>query len=59
MFTMFLISSAAMAIGIIGSFVIWRLDARRADEIEQMPARVGPTALTVDAAKPLTAIRPS
>lgn len=33
MFTMIFISSAALLVGIVGSIVIWRMDARRAEEI--------------------------
>lgn len=49
MTTMILISSLAMAAGIIGSLVIWRFDARRADEIEQTPVPAVPVALAVEA----------
>lgn len=34
MTTMILISTVAMLVGIVGSFIIWRADAVRADEIE-------------------------
>ena len=34
MYTMIFISSVALLVGIVGSFVIWRMDARRAKEIE-------------------------
>ncbi|MEO5662075.1 MAG: hypothetical protein ABIR39_02220 [Nocardioides sp.] len=43
MTTMILISSVAMLVGIVGSFVIWRMDASRADEIDHSPAPVRPT----------------
>lgn len=40
MTTMIFISSVAMLVGIVGSFVIWRMDALRADEIEhETPVR--------------------
>ncbi len=35
MFTMILISSAAIFVGIAGCIIIWGLDAMRADEIER------------------------
>lgn len=58
MTTMILISSVAMLTGIIGSFVIWRFDAHRADEIEQTVVPIRPAAaLAVDAGtapKPIT-----
>ncbi|HXH78963.1 hypothetical protein [Nocardioides sp.] len=44
MITMILISSAAMLTGIVGSFVIWRFDAHRADEIEQTVVPIRPAA---------------
>lgn len=49
--TMIFISSVAMLVGIVGSFFIWRLDASRADEIEQAPAPVNPTPRPLDAGK--------
>ena len=40
MTTMIFISSVAMLVGIVGSFVIWRMDASRAEEIEhEVPVR--------------------
>ena len=39
MTTMIFISSVAMLVGIVGSFVIWRMDASRAEEIEHETAR--------------------
>ena len=35
MFTMILISSVAIFVGIVGCIIIWGLDAMRADEIER------------------------
>ena len=50
--TMILISVVAIIVAIVGSFVIWRLDVARADEIEQPsaprssgPAIEGPAAV--------------
>lgn len=34
MFVMILISSTAVLVGIVGSIVIWGMDAHRAEEIE-------------------------
>lgn len=46
MITFFLISSVAMLVGIVGSIVIWRFDALRAEEIAHTPALVvAPAAL--------------
>ncbi|MCW2833611.1 MAG: hypothetical protein JWN68_1564 [Nocardioides sp.] len=59
MVTMILISTAAMLTGIVGSFVIWRFDAHRADEIEQTPMSVVPATLAVTASNaPATPIIP-
>ena len=33
--TVILISTVAIIVAIVGCFVIWRLDAARADEVEQ------------------------
>lgn len=49
MVTMILISSVAMLVGIVGSFVIWRMDASRAEEIDHSSAPVGPTPRTTGA----------
>lgn len=38
MVTMVFISSVALLVGIIGSVVIWRFDAQRAEEIAHTPA---------------------
>ena len=38
-----LISTAAIIVAIVGCFVIWRLDASRADEIEHQTAPAAPT----------------
>ena len=46
MITMILISSVAMLVGIVGSFVIWRFDALRAEEIEHARVPVDPAALS-------------
>lgn len=37
MFTMIFISSVALFVGVLGSALIWRFDALRADEIEHPP----------------------
>ena len=58
MITMIFISSVAMLTGIVGSFVIWRFDAHRADEIKRTPVRVGPAALAVDASTVPRSISP-
>ena len=54
--TMILISVVAIIVAIVGSFVIWRLDVARADEIAQ-PARAADRAplRAVDAARPAVA----
>jgi ABC-type Mn2+/Zn2+ transport system permease subunit len=51
MTTMILISSVAMLVGIVGSFLIWRFDALRADEIEHAVVPVAPAALPRGAAE--------
>ncbi|GGD26941.1 hypothetical protein [Nocardioides daphniae] len=38
MVTMVFISSVALLVGIVGSIVIWRFDAQRAEEIAHTPA---------------------
>ncbi|WP_167288853.1 hypothetical protein [Nocardioides seonyuensis] len=47
MFTMILISSVAVFVALLGSALIWGLDALRADEIERatLPAVDPPAAL--------------
>ena len=52
MFTMILISSVAMFVGIVGSFFIWRFDALRADEIEHAPVTRSPAVLPPSAGEP-------
>lgn len=37
MFSVILISTAAIIVAIVGCAVIWRMDALRADEIEHTP----------------------
>lgn len=56
MTTMILISSVAMLVGIVGSFLIWRFDALRADEIEHTVVPATPSALSKGAAEPPKAI---
>ncbi len=56
MTTMILISSAAMLVGIVGSFLIWRFDALRADEIEHTIVPVTPAALAKGAGESPKAI---
>jgi hypothetical protein len=59
MVTMILISSAAMITGIVGSFVIWRFDAHRADEIEQTPMTPVPVAPVALSQRRTTSSSPS
>ena len=54
MFTMIFISSIAVLVGILGSVLIWGLDAMRSDEIE----RVVPLPVPADPALGSTAARP-
>lgn len=57
MTTMIFISSVAMLVGIVGSFVIWRMDASRAEEIaHEVPVR--PTGGSLDAVKARKEIGP-
>ena len=64
MFSVVLISSAAIVVAIVGCFVIWRLDASRADEIEhQTPPAPRPQLAVVPAPAPeprphLAVVRP-
>jgi hypothetical protein len=57
MTTMIFISSVAMLVGIVGSFVIWRMDASRAEEIEH-ETPVPPTSGSLGAAAPRKEIGP-
>lgn len=58
MTTMIFISSVAMLVGIVGSFVIWRMDASRAEEIEhETPAR--PTGGSLEAGRRRKEIGPN
>ena len=56
MTTMILISSVAMLVGIVGSFLIWRFDAHRADEIEHARVPADRAALSQGAAESPKAI---
>jgi ABC-type Mn2+/Zn2+ transport system permease subunit len=56
MTTMILISSVAMLVGIVGSFLIWRFDALRADEIEHTVVPTDAAALSKRAGEPPKAI---
>lgn len=42
MTTVILISTVAILVALVGAFVIWRLDARRADEIEEEGVVINP-----------------
>jgi hypothetical protein len=44
MFSVILISTAAIIVAIVGCAVIWRMDALRADEIEHTPPPERPRA---------------
>ena len=58
MTTMIFISTVAMLVGIVGSFVIWRMDASRAEEIEhETPVR--PTGGSLETGTPRKEIGPS
>ncbi|WP_110183037.1 hypothetical protein [Nocardioides solisilvae] len=56
MITMVLISSVAMLVGIVGSVVIWRFDAMRAEEIAHTPAIIPLPLRQVSASAPAAAI---
>lgn len=55
MFTMIFISSIAVLVGILGSVLIWGLDAMRSDEIE----RVVPLPVSTDPALGSATARPA
>lgn len=57
MSTMIFISSVAMLVGIVGSFVIWRMDASRAEEIEHTTPAT-PTGGALEAGTPRKEIGP-
>lgn len=49
MLTVILISTVAIIVAIVGCFVIWRLDASRAEEIDNEPAAATTTRHELDA----------
>lgn len=62
MFTMILISSAALIVAVVGCVVIWGFDASRAEEIAHTPDRTDRTALGRSAraiARPARAAMPA
>ncbi len=42
MFTVILISTVAIIVAIVGCTVIWRMDAARAEEVDQVTPQVRP-----------------